>query len=426
MSNIVIIVGSYYPNYSAVGKCMGNIADVLSKDNNVTVICEQNLINQERTEIHNNQKIIRVFPKKQRSYLIAKEKQKSNKGVIRAYYTLNSKVQRVERVTKRLFSKTSINSEIVSAYLEALLTLDTKPDLVIPTCIPFESVVAALNYKKKYPNTVIIPVLFDLFAGNTNLNYFDFNKKIKWKANLLLEEQMLEQSKAVFFVENWKDHLNKYFHQHNGKVIQIEHPLLIKPSNIDSDTDNHDNIVHIVYTGVIDIKNRNPEPVLQILDKLSSKKIVFDFYGYGSAESIVRDFTQNHSQFIFHGKVDTKTAERVRQRADVLLSIGNSDYSQIPSKLIEYIASGKLIIHFSIDDNDPAIKLLEQYHNKIIVSMSHEVEIDKLEKQIFEMYKTKMLYSDIEQIYHQANPEYIAEQLKIRGGQTDLRRSFKE
>ena len=30
--NIVFILGSYYPNYSAVGKCLGNIADILEED----------------------------------------------------------------------------------------------------------------------------------------------------------------------------------------------------------------------------------------------------------------------------------------------------------------------------------------------------------------------------------------------------------
>ena len=55
MSNIVIIVGSYFPNYSAVGKCMGNIADVLAQKNSVTVICEQNILTQKQTETLGNQ-----------------------------------------------------------------------------------------------------------------------------------------------------------------------------------------------------------------------------------------------------------------------------------------------------------------------------------------------------------------------------------
>ena len=316
----------------------------------------------------------------------------------------------------RIFSKTSVNKELVTAYSDTLLSLKCTPDLIIPTCIPFESVVAALNYKKRFPGTVVMPVLFDLFSENNNLNYFKFIRKIKWKANLSLEKQMLEQSKAVFFVENWRKHLDIYFHQYNEKLVQIEHPLLIKPSSINCNMGNHDKKVHIVYTGVIDKKNKNPEPVLQILDRLSSNSFVFDFYGYGSAENIISNFSENHPQFIFHGKVDTKTAEMMRHHADVLLSIGNSDYSQMPSKLIEYIASGKLIVHFSIDDNDPAIKLLDQYQNKIIVNLSREVETDRLEKEILLKYKDQIPFSTVVQIYRCAAPEYIANQLKIRGG----------
>lgn len=32
MKHIVFILGSYYPNYSAVGMCLGNLADCFSKN----------------------------------------------------------------------------------------------------------------------------------------------------------------------------------------------------------------------------------------------------------------------------------------------------------------------------------------------------------------------------------------------------------
>ena len=58
--HIVFIVGSYYPNYSAVGKCVGNVADVLAKENKVTVICEKSTLDQQDKEIYNNQTILRT------------------------------------------------------------------------------------------------------------------------------------------------------------------------------------------------------------------------------------------------------------------------------------------------------------------------------------------------------------------------------
>ncbi|WP_300350064.1 hypothetical protein [Clostridium sp.] len=59
--HIVFIVGSYYPNYSAVGKCVDNVAEKLSKKHKVTVICEKNDLNQLSKEQFNNQNILRTI-----------------------------------------------------------------------------------------------------------------------------------------------------------------------------------------------------------------------------------------------------------------------------------------------------------------------------------------------------------------------------
>lgn len=412
MSNIVIIVGSYYPNFSAVGKCMGNIADVLVIENNVTVICEQNIVNQNITENWGGQRIIRVLPKSQNSYIVTKDKERRSKLLKKQYYKSILKIQKISRVAKRILSMASLNNQLISAYTKALDNLEIKPDMIVPTCIPFESIMASLEYKKKNPDTVIIPILFDLFSENSNLNYFDIIRKIKFKANLLIEEQMLIQSKKVLFVENWKNHFKRYFPQYSDKCIQIEHPLLIRPVDYKEIQKNIDSDIHIVYTGVLDKKNRNPEPVLEILNKLKSSKMVFDFYGYGSAESIITDYIEKDPRIIFHGKVDSKTASEAQKNANVLLSIGNCDYSQTPSKLIEYFASGKLIIHFSVDKRDPAIKLLENYPNKIIIIMNQDIDINKLESEIKSLYNTIVPFSTIAQLYCGAIPENVANLLK--------------
>ena len=57
-----------------------------------------------------------------------------------------------------------------------------------------------------------------------------------------------------------------------------------------------------------------------------------------------------------------------------LLSIGNKNPNQIPSKVVEYLATGKPIIHYSEIDNDPVIKLSDEFDNLIILNQSVEQE----------------------------------------------------
>ena len=68
-----------------------------------------------------------------------------------------------------------------------------------------------------------------------------------------------------------------------------------------------------------------------------------------------------------------------------LLSIGNKNPNQIPSKVVEYLATGKPIIHFTEIDNDPVIELSNQFDNLITINKS--VEDENLPLLIQEMFK---------------------------------------
>ena len=58
--------------------------------------------------------------------------------------------------------------------------------------------------------------------------------------------------------------------------------------------------------------------------------------------------------------------------AHCLLSIGNKNPNQIPSKVIEYLATGKPIIHFTEIDDDPVINLSNEFHNLVILNKSDD------------------------------------------------------
>ena len=51
-----------------------------------------------------------------------------------------------------------------------------------------------------------------------------------------------------------------------------------------------------------------------------------------------------------------------------LLSIGNLNTTQIPSKVIEYISTGKPVIHFSEIENDPVKNIAKNFNNLFILS----------------------------------------------------------
>ena len=51
-----------------------------------------------------------------------------------------------------------------------------------------------------------------------------------------------------------------------------------------------------------------------------------------------------------------------------LLSIGNLNTTQMPSKVIEYISTGKPVIHVSEIENDPVKNIAKNFNNLFILS----------------------------------------------------------
>ena len=62
-----------------------------------------------------------------------------------------------------------------------------------------------------------------------------------------------------------------------------------------------------------------------------------------------------------HPRTSHKTAVQAMFEADILVNIGNSTSYQLPSKIIEYMATGKPILNLTTIKNDTSSKKLHNY-----------------------------------------------------------------
>ncbi|MCW6675851.1 glycosyltransferase [Aerococcaceae bacterium NML180378] len=414
MKHIVFILGSYYPNYSAVGKCMGNIATVMAQTNKVTVIGTQTQLDQLSTEEYNEQNIIRVITPHERRRFQLERLVATSVGIKRCFARTLQWFFRLLGVLKIFVTPATLDYQLVTEYGKALDQLAIPADVIVPTCIPFESVMSALKYKEKHPDVVLLPCLYDLFAANWNLNRTPWNYRLKWANNLKLERAMFEQAHHVFHVGNWTKHIEEHHAEYRTKHTEIEHPLLVYPTNQLSCQASSE--IHMVYTGVVDEKNRNPQKVLQILAQIKHKGIVSDFYSFGSGQSIVEQFATQYSTIIAHGKVESQVAEFARAQASILISIGNKDVNQVPSKLIEYMATGKPIMHFAWSSEDSAVKLLNHYPAKKIIYLDNLPPKEEIESFIMEHKNVIIPFEEVKQWIPEATPEDVFYKLKKHSG----------
>lgn len=67
------------------------------------------------------------------------------------------------------------------------------------------------------------------------------------------------------------------------------------------------------------------------------------------------------NRIVLHGLVDRSQVMLAMARADVLINIGNDTTYQLPSKVVEYAASGKRILNLAKHDKDSSAIFFEEY-----------------------------------------------------------------
>lgn len=413
---IVFIVGSYYPYFSAIGKCVYNLVKKLENNHDIIVLSDMDISKFPVKETYEMHEIIRVRSKsmKKRDELIFKQTQSDS--LMRRWYGFRLMIVRIMGALKIIASNYSIQTDLVNEYYQALCSIEDI-DLIIPTCYPFESIIAALKYKDAHDNVQIKPVLFDKYSESPTLHRSIINKKIKFKNHLNLERKMLIESQEVFVVDSWIEHIDKYFTEYKDKIVYIEHPLIIDYTEHKTDKKNLNSSIDIVYTGVLDKKVRPPQKTLNILAEVIKRKanVKVHFYILGNCENIVNRYNKKYPENIInHGQIESSKALDVICQSDILLSIGNTDVTLIPSKIFEYMSCGKPIIHFYTSDADRIIEMLDKYGLALClkqVAEPSEKYINTIISFIQNVDGLENSFTDVSQTFFDATPGYIVNKI---------------
>lgn len=369
----VLIVGSYYPDYSAVGKCMGNIATELARLNKVTVVCEKTTLLQKNREIYNDQNLIRVSTPFRMRAMNTLNQCRSN----RKKYILNKQIIRIQRFFRKIVCRTSVDKQLVEAYKIALNSIEEEIDVIIPTCSPFDSVVAALDFKKIHDNIRVCPYLFDLFADNNNLNLNCLNKKLKYKENLLLEKDMFERSQFVFYVENWGKHIESCFASFFDKCKYTEHPLLLLPNDLCRQS-SIEREIYVECIGMESLRDYDIASSLEIIKKIQDPRIYFNFIDFEFNARIIEKFLGTIEQIQLWGKIDGESYEKKQNEPHIYIIFNNIDNLDIIPVLIKYALERKPIILFTKNKDTQIVNILEKYSVIKIIDLGEEINYSDL------------------------------------------------
>ena len=257
-------------------------------------------------------------------------------------------------------------------------------DLLITVSLPFSSHIAGylINKKnnKKWVMDIGDPFTLKKDAPENNfLLYAALNK--------YFENKLYSLADKIMFTHNDAMHTHKeYFKLPNGKVV-VANPISKFDKEIYQKSLNYNYNSLPIKFGYFGIFTKGVRSPINLLETLRKKKnIEFHWYVNNDSQSEII-FNNQESESTVHSIVPRNKALNIMAESmHCLLSIGNLNPTQLPSKVIEYISTGKPVVHFAQIENDPVIKIANDFDNLFIITS--KTNLDKFFIELTDYFKS--------------------------------------
>ena len=241
-------------------------------------------------------------------------------------------------------------------------------DSVISVSLPFTSHVCASiivkELKTKWVMDIGDPFSLKAQSPENNTILYSF-------LNRFIEKKYYNKADQIFFThQEVLDFHQKKFKIKNSK-LKIGHPIfeILNKNILLSKEYNYNKLpINIGYFGIFTDKIREPFNYINyIANNLGDE---FNHYWYINEESkkYFTPFQDQGNHFIEQLIPREEAIKKMINNFHLLLSIGNTNKYQLPSKVIEYISLGKPVIHFAEIPSDPMYRFEKLFGNLKIIN----------------------------------------------------------
>ena len=396
MSKYLIVTHQFLPHVSPRTTRWKLLIDELIKlGHEVTIITGTKQTNQD-----NNIKTIFVGNSRASNVVVSLRNKSNNldskKRLKVKIYTF---LKKVYRFVIRNFAWPDYTMLWLISIFKARKKLDLEYDVLITVSLPFSSHIAGhmINKKNSKPWIMDIGDPFTLKKTAPENNNFLYGR-----LNRFYEKKFYQQASKILFThdEAMKTHIKEF--QIDNSKTEIGQPISKFQPELYELSKNYDytnKIIKFAYFGIFTQGVRTPNSFLEFLKQFKD----YDMHWYLNSDSasILKKNNLNHEKHSFNSQVSRDKALQLMTKSfHCLVSVGNLNSNQIPSKVIEYLATGKPIVHFAEISNDPVINIAEEFDNLFIITKNTDInnfkndltgffsEVDK-----FDMEKFNNLYS---------------------------------
>ena len=404
MKHYIFLTNQYLPKPGATGLCVHYVAkELVERGHSVNVICYSE-DNDSQTTIEGINVIKIKVP-----YFLRDSGNTSKVLLLKRFFSLFYKL--IHYTSYPLRSKSLQNKyEKISHFL--INRLGTENTLIVSTYTPIEACAAMVSIKQKYPNIKSCFYSTDTLSNEKGNDGFlseerRTNKGLKW------EKLIFKYSDAILIMDcHKKYYLKQVFNEYHSKMMFSNFPLLRQIEGVVQRKSTDSKIKTFVYAGTLYRYLRNPSLLCRILEEVNKNtRINALFLGGGDCNDIMESYEKSSQGAIrYMGMQSHDIATQYINNADYLLSIGNVESPMAPSKIFEYMATGKPIIHVFSWKYDPCLEPLIQYGNALLINDKEKIDINNV---LDFINNSKILsYDKVSNIFRTSTPSYTADLLE--------------
>lgn len=282
-------------------------------------------------------------------------------------------------------------------------------DMIVANSMPFEPLEIASAFGKRKP-----VVYYKMEPVAHYLNHDDFEKGMQQ------EEEWDNQANAIVMT----DLIYKYYQQYAKpenikKVVVAQFPCVIdRGEQTTSSHPQSSEECNLVYVGKFYNDKRDPRYLFSLMEVMADKGIHLTIAGSTEhsrlpKEVIEKYFTNKLPYITYLGELSAEKADELLREADILVHQGNKVPDLMPSKILDYISSGKPILNIYSIDDCPTLPYMEKYDMCLNIKEGAEMTdelLDAVYRFCQENKGKRIPFAEIKEKYMDCTPEYVGQQ----------------
>lgn len=292
------------------------------------------------------------------------------------------------------------------------LTKRNKYDLIVTVSHPFSCHIIGVFIKYLNPDLKWIADNGDPFAlmEKPQVNNFFLYKRL----NLFVESKVVDMCDYFAVTTHNTKKLYESSLRFDAKKIKVIGPLLSNQALRAFENKVNPNIRNEVlkfnFFGTLYSTIRNPSYLINVLELLSNRlqeTIEINFYGETN-DFVYKSICKDNFRVTFHGVLGREEVLEKINTSGILLNIGNANKYQLPSKLVEYIASGNPIINFASIPEDSSSLFLSEFHETLSIFQNEGTENEHAQSIYDFIINIKKLGKTLPRSVDAFSPSYIS------------------